>query len=232
MEEVGKIKKFSIEEAIDFAWGITKKNFKFLFVVMCIVLLVSQSQQLISWANDKYDLGMALRAVFFLLNLFLCFVSMVVGIGLLKISVKFVEGEKPEYKDLFAYSNLFFKYFASSIIYFFIVLGGLILLIIPGIIWGIKFQFFPYFILQGDGPIIALKKSSKITFGSKWRLLIFGFLSGIIEIVGFLALLIGLFWAIPVVVVAKAFVFNKLSKDVDFSDLLNKKEEIKIEKIK
>ncbi|MEA3324508.1 MAG: hypothetical protein U9Q37_05135 [Euryarchaeota archaeon] len=59
------------------------------------------------------------------------------------------------------------------ILYGFIVVGGLILLTIPGIIWAIKFQFFDYLIVdKGLGPIDALEKSSEITRGVKWDLFI------------------------------------------------------------
>ena len=87
------------------------------------------------------------------------------------------------------------------------------MLIVPGIIWSIKFRFFPYFILQGFGPVESLKKSGQLTYGSKWNLFFFAITSGVIAIIGFLALLLGLFWAIPVVWIANAFIFIKLSEN-------------------
>jgi uncharacterized membrane protein len=87
----------------------------------------------------------------------------------------------------------------------------MILLIIPAIIWGIKFRFFSYFIIdKGAGPIEALKRSSSITMGAKWDLFLFGLLLIGINILGFLALVIGLFATIPTSMVAIAFVYRKL----------------------
>jgi len=91
------------------------------------------------------------------------------------------------------------------------VLGGTILLIVPGVIWAVKFQFFSYFIIdKGLGPIEALKKSSAITKGVKWNLLGFDLLIGGIALLGVLALLIGLLAAIPTAMIAMAFVYRKL----------------------
>ena len=105
----------------------------------------------------------------------------------------------------------FFDYLIGSILYGLIVVVGLILLIIPGIIWAIKFQFFDYLIVdKGLGPIDALEKSSDITRGVKWDLFAFGILLAIINILGFLCLVVGLFVTIPVTLVAMAFVYREL----------------------
>ena len=76
---------------------------------------------------------------------------------------------RSEFADLFSYFPLFFKYLSGSILYELIIVGGMILLIIPDIIWRIKFQFFSCFIVdKGVGPIEALKRSSVITKDAKW----------------------------------------------------------------
>lgn len=137
--------------------------------------------------------------------------SMIIGMGLIKICLRFCDGEKGEFSDLFSCYPLFFKYLVGSILYGLIVVVGLILLIIPGIIWAIKFQFFDYLIVdKGLGPIDALEKSSEITRGVKWDLFIFAILLGIINLLGLLCLLVGLFVTIPVTMVAIAFVYRKL----------------------
>ena len=97
------------------------------------------------------------------------------------------------------------------------------MLIIPGIIWGIKFQFFSYFIVdKGLGPIEALKRSSTITKGAKWDLFLFGLLVWLINLLGALCLLVGLFATIPTTGVAMAFVYHKLLTQTEIAQ----KEEI------
>jgi hypothetical protein len=62
--------------------------------------------------------------------------------------------------------GLFWRYIWTGILYFLIVLGGMFLLIIPGIIWGIRYIFAPYLvIMEGIGGRKALSRSRNITEG-------------------------------------------------------------------
>ena len=87
----------------------------------------------------------------------------------------------------------------------------MILLIFPAFIWGIKFCLYPYFIVEkGMGPIEALQASSRATMGAKWDLLGFWSVIGVINVLGFFCLLIGLFATVPTTMVAMALVYRKL----------------------
>jgi uncharacterized membrane protein len=47
-----------------------------------------------------------------------------------------------------------------------------VLLIVPGIIFGLMFMFSTFLVIDRElGPIEALKESNHITHGHKWRLL-------------------------------------------------------------
>jgi uncharacterized membrane protein len=208
------IQKFSKKEAINFGWDISKKNFRFfilLFTLVVVVFIILSFIQ--SLVNEKSLLSLIL----YIINIV---VQIIISMGLVKISLKFCDNEKPKISDLFSSYPLFFKFLIGSIIYGLIVIGGLILLIIPGIIWSIQFQFFAYLILdKGISPIEALKKSSKITKGTKWDLFLFGILLGFINILGALAFLVGLFVTIPATMIATAFVYRKLlSQEESFKE--------------
>lgn len=137
--------------------------------------------------------------------------QIIIGMGFIRISLRFCDNEKAEFADLFACLPLFFKYLFGSILYGLIVLGGIFLLVIPGVIWSIKFMFFSYLIVdQGAGPIESLKRSAAITAGAKWDLFLFGLWLVGINILGALALLIGLFATIPTTMVATAYVYRRL----------------------
>jgi uncharacterized membrane protein len=158
--------------------------------------------------------------LYIILTLASSVISILVGMGVIKITLKFCDNEKGELADLFSCFPLFFKYLFGSILYGLILFGGIILLIIPGIIWAIKFQFYNYFIIdKGLGPIEALKRSSAITSGTKWNLFLFDLLLGLIYLLGFLCLLIGLFAAVPTFMVAQAFVYRKLLAQIEITQL-------------
>jgi hypothetical protein len=197
--------KFSKGEAIRFGWDTMKSNLGFFIGLLIVVELLCYVPVILAELVKKSVL------LYIILTLTSSVISILVGMGLIKIALEFCDNERGEFADLFSCSPLFFKYLFGSILYGLILLGGIILLIIPGIIWAIKFQFYNYFIVdKGLGPIEALKRSSAITSGTKWNLFLFDLLLGLIYLLGFLCLFIGLFAAVPTVMVAQAFVYRKL----------------------
>lgn len=198
--------KFSINEAIRFGWNTMKSNLGFFIGLLILVFLFSSLSSII--AAKATEANIFLGIIFYIADFSL---SIIISIGLVKIALRFCDNEKGRFADLFSQYPLFPQYLVGSILYGLIVFAGTILLIIPGIIWGIQFCLYDYFIVdKGLGPIEALKRSSAITRGVKWDL--FGFfliLSGI-NLLGALCLLIGLFVTIPTTMVALAFVYRKL----------------------
>ncbi|MCL5439210.1 MAG: DUF975 family protein [Patescibacteria group bacterium] len=207
--------KFSKKEAIGYGWDKVKKNLRFFIVLIVIVFAVSFVPSFINSAMtaSSREGGQIFPTIFSLIiNLAFWVLQTIIGIGLIKIYLKFIDGQKPKYSDLFSYYRLFFKYLIGSILSGLIVLAGFILLIVPGIIWSIKYQFTTYLIVDKDmSPVAALKKSGAITKGSKWNLFLFGLLLGLINILGVIALGVGLFITIPITMLATAYVYRKLS---------------------
>ncbi len=203
--------KFSKGEALSFGWNTMKDNLGFLIGLLIVVMLIYSVPSAIGkWLTKSVP---ALSAFIDIISWVL---EMVIGMGLIRIALKFCDNEHGKFRDLFSCFPLFFKYLFSSIVYGLIVLGGVILLVIPGIVWAIKFQFFSYFIVdEGLGPIEALERSRTITTGVKWDLFVFGLLVGAINLLGALCLLIGLFATIPTTMVAMAFVYRKLLTPVE-----------------
>jgi len=198
--------KFSMEEAIAFGWQTFKKNIAFFIGLIVIVFVINIIPGLISDYLSKRFVGLVI-----LISLATWVLQAIVSMGMIKISLAFADGKTGELGDLFACANLFFKFFLGSLLYGLIVFGGLLLLVVPGIIWAIKYQLFSYYIVdQGLGPVEAIKKSGQITDGAKGSLFLFGLLLGLINILGALALVVGLFVTIPIAMVAMAYVFRKL----------------------
>ena len=198
--------KFSISEAIHFGWNTMKSNLGFFIGLLIFVFLFTSLFSFI--AAKATEANIFLGLIFYIADFSL---SIIISIGLVKIALRFCDNEKGRFADLFSQYHLFPQYLVGSILYGLIVFAGTILLIIPGIIWGIQFCFYDYFIVdKGLGPIEALKRSSAITRGVKWDLLGFFLVLLGINLLGALCLLIGLFVTIPTTMVALAFVYRKL----------------------
>jgi uncharacterized membrane protein len=221
--EIGNMpKKFVISEAVQFGWDTTKSNIGFFIGLLIVVGLIEYVPDTIAAIieADAPVLSIIIQIASFVL-------SAIIVMGVIKICLRFCDGEKGEFSDLFSCYPLFFKYLVGSILYGLIVAVGLILLIIPGIIWAIKFQFFDYLIVdKGLGPIDALEKSSEITRGVKWDLFLFAILLGIINLMGFLCLLVGLFVTIPITIVAMAFVYRELLPETSQEYYINRDQQL------
>jgi len=197
---------FSKGEAIRFGWNTMASNLGFFIGLQIVVGLVYLVPAIFAqWSKEVFPL------LYFLVSFFSVFLNMVIQMGLIRIALTFCDGKKGHISDLFSCLPLFFKFLLGSILYGLIVLGGTILLIVPGIIWGIQYMFFSYFIIDEDlGPMEALQRSKVITQGAKWDLFLFGLLLAGINLLGALCLLVGLIATIPATMLAFAFAYRRL----------------------
>ena len=199
-------KGFYIGEVVKFGWRTMKENLGFFIGLLLLAIFIQAAPRVI--ADYAVKKVIFLGVIFYLVYLVL---TCVVQMGLIKICLRFCDKEKGRFADLFSCFPLFFKYLLSYILYGLIVFGGTILLIFPGIIWGIKFSLWPYFIVEKKmGPVEALRASAKTTMGAKWDLLGFWTVTGVINIIGALCLIIGSFATVPTTMVATALVYRKL----------------------
>ena len=196
--------QFSKKEAVKFGFGIAKSNILFFIGLLIIVVFVSVLTSALRNGVQKAALAyLVFTVVQYLVNT-------VVAMGLIKISLEFVAKAKPKIRDIVYYKPIV-KYVLASIAGGVIVFVGFILLIIPGIILAVRLQYATYLIVDKNlGPIEALKTSWKLTRGNTWNLFFFGILLGLINILGVLCLVVGLFVTVPLGMVATTFVYRKL----------------------
>jgi len=198
--------QFSKKEAIKFGFDLAKKNLPFFIGVLIIVAVFSiLSSSLRSMVNPQKE-----TLLYLVLYFALFVINLVLGIGLTKIALEFIDSRKPKFSDLVYYKPAI-KYFSASILQGIIAVIGFILLIIPGIIFSIRLSYVNYLIVDKNlGPVEAIKKSWNMTRGNTWNLFFFGILVGLINILGFICLIIGLFVTVPLTMLASVYVYRKL----------------------
>lgn len=153
------------------------------------------------------------KGVFYLLTLTFWVVGIILQIGFVKIGLLLSRDQRPAVSELFANGALFFTYILASICYGLAAVGGFILLIIPGIILTIMLGMYAYLIVDKNmGPIESLRASCAITKGARWQLFCFGALLLLVNIGGFLCLIVGLLFTVPATCIASAYVYDQLSK--------------------
>lgn len=200
------MKKFSKKEAVKFGWQTFKKNWKF-FVISLIIFWVA------STIVDNIFTSIAGRneILSFVLNVALQIFQGLLLLGLARITLNLVDKKKISYRMLYESYPQLLQYVIATFLYYLMVIGGLILLVAPGLYLAVKFMYYPYAIVDKKvGALDSFKVSSKITKGNMWNQFLLGLIMMGIFILGFLFLGVGLFIAIPVALLGYAHVYRKL----------------------
>jgi uncharacterized membrane protein len=200
-------KQFDISDVLAFGWKTMTANILFFIPVTFILLFLNHVTNIAQHVVP--DRGPLFIPMIYIIS---TIISFVVNIGMIKIVLAFIDNKKPSFTTLFAAKGCFWRYVAACILYMLITAAGTILLIVPGIIWSVKFSLVHYFVVDKNmGPIDALKASAKATQGAKWHLFGFGFVCMLFIIGGFLCLVVGIFAAYPTILVAAALIYRQLA---------------------
>jgi len=204
-------KDFSVEDALSAGWNAMKKYFWLFFACIIVAGVIIGIPRAISEALKTS--GSAGSSVFGLLMLL---AEMIMSIGFIVIALKILDDKKTEFKDLFAFPRYFVDYLGGSVLTGLLVMAGFVLLIVPGIYWTIKFQFFGYCVVDRHlNPIEAMRQSARLTKDIKWKLLGFGLVLFLINILGAMCLFVGLFFTLPMTLIAYSDVYRKLLPQSD-----------------
>jgi len=200
---------FSKGEAIRFGWEVTKRHFWFFLLTFIIFGVTLSMRNIISFVKPETSAQAGLAIAIVILQ---AIVQMFLTLGLVRISLKFADNEQASLQDLFgATFRQVNSYFAAGILGTILFIIGTVLLVIPGIIVSIRLSMATYLIMdQNLGPIEAMRRSWAITEGAGWNLFLFAILVVLLNVLGFIALVVGFFWSAPTGVVAFAFIYRKL----------------------
>ncbi len=204
---------FSIKEAISFGWHKVKDNLWKVVGIMVVSLIPSVVSQIFG-AIMEHTESTILTILLALCWIAVYVVSFIVGIALMKLMLRIHDGEMPSPKELFSTYGVFWKYIGVNIIYGLIVIGGFILLIVPGVIWCIKYSFAPILVIDKKmRPMEAIRESGRLTAGSKGKVFLFGIVSMLVVMLGYIALFVGSLVSIPVSMLAWVHVYRSLESE-------------------
>jgi len=156
-----------------------------------------------------------------LVDLVATILSFILGVGIIVTSIAHARGEKRGLFESIQEQEFitYLKYFGGSIVVAILVLLGLLLLIVPGIIIAMVLSFALYAIVdQKVGVFESLSMSNKMTTGYKWQLFGMVFVTIGINILGALALLIGLLVSVPLTYLIWARTYDLLLQNMNGVD--------------
>ncbi|MGB0887118.1 MAG: hypothetical protein ACPGSL_03250 [Vicingaceae bacterium] len=127
-------------------------------------------------------------------------ISSIANLGFFYVARKIKKGEKPDFEDFFKPFNDFGNIVGVALVVAVLTIIGVLCLIIPGIYLGVAWGFavpIVYF-FRGTELWAAMEASRKIITKNWWWFFLFGFCIGLLNMLGALCLLVGLFITIPV----------------------------------
>jgi len=202
------MEKLKIKEAIAFGWETFKKRPLFIIGAFVIAIVVS------GVTSSLLDPGEGAPVTFttILMSLASAVITLFVEIGLITFALRAHDAvEKVQIKDLWN-PTPFIWYAIAQFLVGVIVLVGILLLVVPGVIAMLGLMFTSYLIVdRGMGPIEAIKESWRMTKGHKGKLLLFALALIGLNILGFLALIVGLIVTVPISMLAMTHVYRKLA---------------------
>lgn len=206
--------KISIKESLKY--GFTKTIDKFwmflkVFIIIAILGLVLYFiTDYLSLRDDKY--------VFILVSILNILIINLLILGWINISSKVYNEGNFTLADLFSQYNLLFQFLILNFIYFFVVMIGLSLLILPGLIIGTRLSFYPCLLFERKSKFLdSFRMSWELTKGETWHLMGFIFISALIEFLSIILFLVGSILVIPMVNLAYFFTYKSLIRNYNDS---------------
>ena len=128
----------------------------------------------------------------------------------IRATLMIVRGEKLEASRVMSFDN-FGPYILTALLVAVMTFVGLILCVIPGLAVMFFTMFWGYFVVDKNmSPVEAITASFNLVKNNAGAVIIFLLLSWVVTVVGFIACLIGLIVAIPVVTIATGYMYKRL----------------------
>lgn len=210
-----KSNKIQIKKALGDGWRLFKAKWKVLLVLALVTFVVQWVLNLASsWVGEMWYVAVPLALVSMLVSLF-------IGLRWIELMLKLVDGHEVEFGDFWRLSaddgRVLGRYLWGSVLFSLMVMVGMVLLVIPGVYLALMYGMFMFLLVDERLKVReALKKSKEITKGNRLRLLGFYVVIALLNVLGLLALGIGVLVAMPVTMLAAVFAYRQLNEKQGF----------------
>jgi uncharacterized membrane protein len=189
-------------------WGRIWKYFLELFLIGIIAIIIGIPGGMRGWAH-----GGTAAFLGFLGVVYSILIANPVQYGVYFSYLKAARRDKLEIKNMFEAFQNYWNAVLASLLVSVIVVIGLILLIVPGIIFACKLAFTPYLVVDRKmGVIEAVKHSWNMTGGYTWKVFLTGLLAIPIVIAGLIVFGVGVIISIMWINMAFASLYYAVSQ--------------------
>lgn len=192
-------------------WQLLKSAFWPLLAVVVIYMLIDTIPDLFD-RKDTYSPFSMLLSIF---------LSGPIAMSLEWVFLRAARREAFRISDVFAvFERGYWNAVGGFVLKSIIIIGGFLLLIVPGIIFAIRLSFVELLIIDRKmGPIEAIRESWDMTHGHGMTIFLMGLLAIPIVLLGLLALMIGIFVAMVWIYAASTVLYLTIHQSQDSQPL-------------
>lgn len=199
------MKPFTIKGIIGQAWQLFVGHWGVLLGAIAILLTLNLAFGLATEQVGENSMGG------FVITLFSMVVSVVIQLGLYRMWINLVRGKEARVDQMFSEYRLGFRYIGATIVYVAVVGVGLVLLIVPGVVWSIKYGMYGYAMVDRNlGVRDSLKLSATITSGAKLQILGLWLAMAGLMILSIIPIGLGLIATVPMSMIMSALLYDTL----------------------
>ena len=174
-------------------WKVIWVFFVELLVVSIVYMLLSGPVSIFQWKVDDFDWYLVPMVMFGIA--YGIFVAGPIGYSVNWVYLKAVRGERIEIRDIFAvFQKNYWNAVIANIVVGVIVGIGIMMLIVPGIIFACRLAFVPYLVVDEEMDVMdALRVSWDMTRGYGWQIFLMGIIAFFVVILGLIFFIVGVF---------------------------------------
>lgn len=192
-------------------WKVIWVYFVELLVVGIVYTVLSGPISVFQWQVDKFAWFLVPLAMFGIA--YGVFVAGPIGYGANWVFLKAVRGERIEIKDMFVvFQRNYWNAVVANIVVGVIVGLGIVMLIVPGIIFACRLAFVPYLVVDREMDVMdALRVSWDMTRDHGWQIFLMGLLAIPVVIGGLICLVVGVVISIMWISAAFAVIYHAVA---------------------
>ncbi len=174
-------------------WKVIWSYFVELLVVSILYFMLSGPAGIVQWRLDHFEWFIVPLAMFGIA--YGIFVAGPISYGTKWVFLKAVRGQRIEIKDVFiVFQKNYWNVVIANIVVGVIIVLGLVMLVVPGIIFACRLAFVPYLVVDREMDVMdALRVSWDMTRGYGWQIFFMGFLAIWVVVAGLICLFVGVF---------------------------------------
>lgn len=181
---------FTLREIKDQALALTKKHWAHYVLIGIIALVVIAPFELVRTVIEidgsfelrdtmsAFEQGYGPVVISAILGIVSMLVQLYFAVVMTRYALAAAEDRSPGLKEYFPFDGkTLIAALGATILYILAVMGGLLLLVIPGVIFAIAFSMYLYPLVEkNQGAWISLQQSWRMTRGNRGRIFLFGLL--------------------------------------------------------